>query len=204
MHGHSLAGACIALALSAGCSFGAAADPVTDQIDAARRAYQTGDSNVAVEALNIAIAQIRQQQTEKQLKLFPEPLPGWSANEASAQSSGFAAALTGKMLSRTYSNDETGAEVVMTISANSPFLGFISGIMQMPLFMQGGEGLGAYVHKGYRGLLEPQQDGSAKLSLIIGSSVLLQLEGTRGADAETLEAYLEAVDLGALESGFSA
>jgi hypothetical protein len=195
--------ATVVIALSASCSFGATADPVLDQIDAARRAYQAGDANVAVEALNIAVAQIRQQQTEQQLKLFPEPLPGWSADQATAQASGFAAALTGKMLSRTYTNDETSAEVVMTISANSPFLGFVSGIMQMPLFTQGGDGLGAYVHRGYRGLLEPQEDGSAKLSLIIGNSVLLQLDGSRGADADTLEAYLTATDLESLKSAFA-
>ena len=204
MMGHrSRASLYLFVACSASCSFGASADPVLDQIDAARRAYAAGDANVAVESLNVAIAQIRQQQTEQQLKLFPEPLAGWSADQASAQSSGLAAALTGKMLSRTYTNDATGAEVVMTISANSPFLGFVSGIMQMPLLMQAGEGLGAYVHEGYRGLLEPQDDGSAKLSLIIGNSVLLQLEGSRGADAQTLEAYLAATDLEALEKAFS-
>jgi hypothetical protein len=203
MNHRSRAGATLLLVLIASWSFGAAADPVLDQIDVARRAYEAGDANVAVESLNVAIAQIRQQQTEQQLKLFPEPLAGWSADEASAQASGLAAAFTGKMLNRTYTNDETGAEVEMTISANSPFLGFVSGIMQMPLLMQGGDGLGAYVHKGYRGLLEPQDDGAAKLSLIIGNSVLLQLEGSRGADAQALEAYLEATDLEALKNAFS-
>jgi hypothetical protein len=180
----------------------AQADAVLDQIDAARRAYEAGEPRVATEALNVAIAQIQQQQTEKQLLLFPPPLPGWTAEDASAEANGFMANITGKVLSRTYRQTETGAELVMTISANSPFLGFISGIMQTPLFMQGADGLGAYVNQGYRGLLEPQQDGITKLSMVLGSSILLQLEGRGGADAETLEAYLNAMDLKALEQAF--
>lgn len=181
---------------------GAHADAVLDQIDAARRAYQAGEPRVATEALNVAIAQIQQQQTEKQLRLFPDPLPGWVADDASAEATGFMASLTGKVLSRTYRQTETGAELVMTISANSPFLGFITGLMQTPLFMQGADGLGAYVHQGYRGLLEPQENGSTKLSLIIGNSILLQLDGRDGADAETVEAYLNAMDLKVLEQAF--
>lgn len=180
----------------------ALADEVLDQIDAARRAYQAGEPGVATDALNIAIAQIRQQQTEAQLKLFPDPLPGWTAEDASAQATGFMAALTGKILSRTYQQTGTGAEVVVTLSANSPFLGFFSGLMQTPLFAQGADGLGAYVHQGYRGLLEPQEKGPAKLSLVVGNSILLQLEGSQGTDAETLEAYLNAMDLKALEQAF--
>jgi hypothetical protein len=178
-------------------------DEVLDQIDTARRAYEAGEAGVATEALNIAISQIQQQQTEAQLKLFPQPLPGWTADDASAQASGLMTALTGKVLSRTYQQPETGAEVVMTISANSPFLGFFSGLMQTPLFAQGADGLGAYVHEGYRGLLEPQDSGSAKLSLVIGNSLLLQVEGTGGAGADTLEAYLNAMELKALEQAFA-
>jgi hypothetical protein len=178
-------------------------DEVLDQIDTARRAYEAGEAGVATEALNIAISQIQQQQTEAQLKLFPQPLPGWTADDASAQASGLMTALTGKVLSRTYQQPETGAEVVMTISANSPFLGFFSGLMQTPLFAQGADGLGAYVHEGYRGLLEPQDGGSAKLSLVIGNSLLLQVEGSGGAGADTLEAYLNAMELKALEQAFA-
>jgi hypothetical protein len=177
------------------------ADPVLEQIEAAGRAYERGEPAVAIEAMNVAIAQIRQQQTDEQLKLFPDPLPGWSATDASAQSGGIAAALTGKLLTRTYDNAETGAKVVITLSANSPFTGFISGIMQMPL-LQGGGGLGTYVHQGYRGLLEPGENGSAKPSLILNNSILLQLDGSRGADAQVLEAYVEAFDLPRVEKAF--
>jgi len=196
-------GAVVTLLLVAGILPAAPAATVLDQIDAARRAYADGDEGGAIQALNVAIAQIRQQQTEQQLKLFPEPLPGWNADDAAAQSGGFAAALTGKVLTRSYRNPDTGAEVVMTISANSPFMGFFSGIMQLPLLMQGGDGLGTYVHEGYRGLLEPGDDGSAKLSLIIDDRVLLQLDGRNGADAEIVEAYLKGTDLKALKGAFA-
>jgi hypothetical protein len=196
-------GAVLIACVTALIPFAAIGDEVLDQIDTARRAYEAGEAGVATEALNIAISQIQQQQTEAQLKLFPQPLPGWTADDASAQASGLMTALTGKVLSRTYQQPETGAEVVMTISANSPFLGFFSGLMQTPLFAQGADGLGAYVHEGYRGLLEPQDSGSAKLSLVIGNSLLLQVEGSGGAGADTLEAYLNAMELKALEQAFA-
>jgi len=183
-------------------SLTARADAVLDQIDAARRAYEAGELGVTIEALNVAIAQIQQQQTEQQLRLFPRPLPGWTADDASAEATGFMTALTGKILTRTYRRIETGAELVISISANSPFLGFINGLMQTPLFMQGAGGLGAYVHQGYRGLLEPQENGAIKLSLVIGNSLLLQFEG-QGIDSDTLEAYLNAMDLKALEQAFA-
>jgi hypothetical protein len=82
-------------------------------------------------------------------------------------------------------------------------MGFFSGIMQLPLLVQGGDGLGTYVHEGYRGLLEPGDDGSAKLSLIIDDRILLQIEGRNGAGAEMLEAYLEVTNLEALEDAFA-
>jgi hypothetical protein len=182
----------------------AAADPVLDQLETAKRAYQAGDSAVAIEALNIAIGQIQQQRTEQQLALFPPPLSGWSAEDATAEAGGIAAAFTGKVLSRTYRHVETGAEVVISITANSPFIGFISGLMQMPLLTQGGAGAGGYLHEGYRGLIEHQQDGSAKVSLLVGNDLLLQLDGSAGADQEMLEAYLENIDLERLEQAFGA
>lgn len=192
----------VLMAGAAGSPVAAQADAVLDQIDAARRSYQAGEARTAIEALNVAIAKIQQQLTERQLQLFPDPLPGWTADDASPEATGFMTALTGKVLRRSYRQTETGATVDMTISADSPFLGFITGLMQTPLFMQGTDGLGAYVHEGYRGLLEPQENGAVELSLIIGNSILLQLEGSEGTDADTLEAYLSAMDLKALEQAF--
>jgi len=179
-----------------------AADPIIDQIEAARRAYQAGDNAVAIQALNFAVAAIEAQQTEAQLALFPDPLPGWSADTAQAEMAGLAAMLTGKVLRRTYRYGATGAEVQITISANSPFLGVMSSLMQMPMLLQADPSTSLYSFGGHRGILKQEAD-SSELSLMVGSNLLLQLKGSGGADKDILEAYLQAIDIPALEAALT-
>lgn len=178
------------------------ADPVIDQIEAARRAYQAGDNGVAIQALNFAVAAIEEQQTKAQLALFPDPLPGWSAQAAAAESTGLATMLTGKVLQRTYRYGATGAEVKITISANSPFLAVMSGLMQMPMLLQADPSTSLYSFDGHRGLIK-QENGSSELSLMVGSNLLVQLKGSGGADKDMLEAYLQAMDIPALEAALA-
>lgn len=98
----------------------AAADSITDQIDAARRAYENGEPRVAVQALEFAAEEIRVQLTAEQLKVLPDPLPGWSAEDAESQTPGFAQMIAGTNLTRRYANAETGARVEITVTADSP------------------------------------------------------------------------------------
>lgn len=182
---------------------GSAADPVIDQIDAARRAYEAGDSQVAIQALNFAVAQIEQQQTARQLQLFPAPLPGWTASDATAESGGIAAMLTGKVLTRTYRQDGGSAEVKITLSANSPFLGVMTSLMQMPMLMQADPGTSLYSFGGNRGVLKKAEDGTLDLSLVVGTNILLQLQGKGGADQAALEGYLKAIDIAAVQKALT-
>lgn len=179
------------------------ADPVIDQIEAAKRAYENNEPQVAIQALNFAVAQIQEQQTAKQLGLFPEPLPGWTADKATAESGGITAMLTGKVLNRTYRNETTGAEVQITLSANAPFLGMLTSLMQMPMLLQADPGTSLYTHGSYRGMLKEDTGGDLELSLMIGSNILLQLSGSNGADRAALEAYLEAMDIPAMQQALS-
>ena len=68
----------LALTLAAAMSLAqpALADEVTDQLDAARKAYESGDLRGAVDTLNFAVAKIQEQVTARLLLLLPEPLPG--------------------------------------------------------------------------------------------------------------------------------
>jgi len=192
------------LLLCLGLAGAAAADPVIDQIEAARHAYESDEPQVAIQALNFAIAQIEEQQTAKQLELFPEPLPGWTADEATADSGGITAMLTGKVLSRTYRNEQSGAEVRITVSANSPFLGALTSLMQMPMLLQADPDTTLYTHGSYRGMLKQDtSDDSLEMSLLVGNNVLLQINGSGGADRATLEAYLDAMDIPALQKALT-
>ena len=193
----------VALCLILATGTAQAVDPVIDQIDAAKRAYEAGDAAVAIQALNFAVAQIEQQQTAKQLELFPEPLPGWTAEQAAADSAGIAAMLTGKVLSRSYRETATGAEVRITISANSPFLGMMTSLMQMPMLMQADPGTTLYSFGGHRGILKQGDGGDVEVSLMLGGNILLQLAGSNGATKEAIEGYLAAIDLAAVQGALT-
>jgi len=202
MHRYRLQGPA-ALLLCIGLVTEALADPVIDQIEAAKRAYENGEPQVAIQALNFAVAQIQEQQTAKQLELFPEPLPGWTADKATAESGGIAAMLTGKVLSRTYRNETNGAEVQITLSANAPFLGALTSLMQMPMLLQADPSTSLYTHGSYRGMLKEDPGGDLELSLMVSSNIMLQLSGSNGADRAALEAYLEAMDIAAMQQALS-
>lgn len=177
----------------------ALADPVIDQIDAGRRAYEAGDSRVAVQALQFAIAEIESQLKQQQLKLMPEPLPGWSADDAVSESGGFASMVAGTNLARTYRNDTTGATVKISLTADSPLLAMMGMMMSTPMLMQVDPRNSPYSYGSFRGVMETGEEGNVKVTLMIGTRILLQVEGGDGADRQMLEAYLEAMNLRDLE-----
>src|SRR5262245_55664177 len=57
----------------------AAADAISDAIEAARRAYQAGDLPAAKQALDQASQLIGQRNAQTFSTFLPEPLPGWTA-----------------------------------------------------------------------------------------------------------------------------
>jgi hypothetical protein len=180
------------LALSLLCAATSAlADPVTDQIDAAKRAYASGDERVAIQALEFAAAQIRDKLKAQELELLPAPLPGWTAEEAVSDAGGIAAMFTGTNLTRTYRRQD-GASVTISITADSPLLSLVTSLMQA------NPAATPYIHAGYRGVFEQHADGTSRILLLVGTRIQVQLEGS-GVDQQTLEAYLDAIKLDQLE-----
>ncbi len=167
------------------------ADPITDQIDAAKRAYEVGDERVAIQALEFAAAQIRDKLKKQQLDLLPAPLAGWTADEPSTDAGGIAAMLTGTNLTRTYRRED-GASITIGITADSPLLSMLTTLMQAD------PSATPYTRGGYRGAFEAHRDGSSRILLLIGTRIQVQLEA-RGVDRQTLEAYLDAIKLDRLE-----
>lgn len=176
-----------------------AADPVTDQIDAALRAYRGGEPRIAIQALQFAAAQIEEQLAEQRAQLLPEPLQGWSAEAADSTSGGLIGLLTGTSISRAYRQDAGNARVGITVTADSPLLTMMSMLMASPMLMQAEPGTKPYSFGAYRGMLQTDSHGDTQLSLMLGTRILLQIDGSGGATKDMLEAYLKAMDLKALE-----
>ncbi len=179
----------IATVLSAGTAL---ADPVVEQIDAAKRAYQSGEEQVAIQALEFAAAQIREQRKARQLGLLPAPLPGWTADDPVSDAGGIAALFTGTNLTRAYREDNGTGSVTISITADSPLLSMMTALMQA------NPSATPYMHAGFRGVMEMHQTGSSRILLLVGTRIQVQVEGS-DVDQQTLEAYLHAIELQALE-----
>jgi hypothetical protein len=184
-------------------SHSAHADEITDQLDSAKQAYESGELRRAVETLNAAVAKIQEQITAALLKLFPPALEDWTADEAQAQSGGLAAMITGTHLSRRYVRSD-GAEVNLTLMADSPMMPMMTMAISMPFMMQANPDLKSYTLKGERGMLE-HSTGSQdyKVTLMVGSRLLVQGEGSGLQDSAPLDAYLQALDLDAIQQALA-
>lgn len=173
---------------------------VQDQLEVARRLYESGQYRSAIDALNFAIFKIQEQMNATLVELLPPPLPGWMAGEPEIQTLGLATMITGTNLSRRYWTDE-GAEVFLSISADSPLLPVVNAALSMPLVIQHNPDVRPYLFKGQRGMLEHaagSQDYT--LTLLIGGRLVIQARGQGLSDQRPLEAYLERLDLDAIRT----
>ncbi len=194
----------IALALATALTLAqpALGDEVTDQLDAARKAYESGELRNAVDTLNFAIAKIQEQVTARLLKLLPEPLPGWQADAAQSESGGLAAMITGTNLSRRYFRPD-GAEVNLSLMADSPLLPMLTMFLSSPFMMQADPGTKPYSLKGQRGILKHSPDSNDyEASLMVGNRILVQGKGSGLTDEKAVQQYLEALDLDAIQKAF--
>jgi hypothetical protein len=192
--------AALALALAAPAP---KADEVTDQLDAARKAYEAGELRSAIQALNFATAKIQEHINDHLLKLLPEPLPGWQAEAAQSEGGGIAAMVTGNVISRTYRRED-GAEVELRLMADSPMMAMMTMMMQTPFLMQASREMRVYTHRGHQGMIQ-HEDGSDvwEISLAVGPRVMIQAKGSRIPDQRPVEDYLNAVDLNAVQKALT-
>ncbi|MGE5154997.1 MAG: hypothetical protein ACM3ST_13400 [Bdellovibrio bacteriovorus] len=189
----------LTLAATLACAQSALGDEVTDQLDAARKAYESGELHAAVDGLNFAVAKIKEQVTARLLQLLPQPLPGWQADAAQSESAGFAAMITGTNLSRRYYRPD-GAEVSLSLMADSPLLPMLSMFLSSPFIMQADPGTKPYSLKGQRGMLKHSPDSNEyEASLMVGNRILIQGKGSGLTDEKAVQEYLEALDLDAIQ-----
>lgn len=193
-----------AVVMIAGLPRPALADEIGDQLDAARDQYASGELREAVRTLQFAIARIQEKIDLDLTKLLPEPLPGWEADPPESQTAGMATLIAGTNLSRRYFRDD-GAQVEISIMADSPFLPMFTTMLSNPMLMQMNPDARIYSHAEHTGMLQHQQGSDDwEVSLLVVNKVLLKVAGSGLKDAEPVEEYLKAIDLNALEKVFGA
>jgi hypothetical protein len=179
------------------------ADEITDQIDAARKSYEEGELRAAAQGLQFAIAGIQEKVNLSLLELLPEPLEGWKADEPEAVSSGMAAMITGTNLNRRYYREEGSGSLEISITADSPFLNMMTMMLSNPMMLQADPSTRIYTYSGRRGTIKQDKDAASwEINLIGNNNVLIQVSGS-DIDKETLEAYLKATDIEAVEKAFA-
>lgn len=177
------------------------ADEITDQIEAARKSYENGEFRSAVQGLQFAVAGIQEKVNLARLELLPDPLEGWTAEEPKATSAGVAAMIAGTNLSRRY-HREDGADLTVSITADSPFLSMMTMMLSNPMMLQADPDNRIYTHAGRRGVVKQDRGANRwEISLVGHGNVLIQVTGT-GIDKATAEAYLKATDIAAVEKAF--
>jgi len=179
------------------------ADEVTDQIGVAQQAYEAGNLGQAVDELQYAVAQIQEKLKADYVKLLPEPLAGWTADEAVAQSGGMAALAGGSMMSRDYRKD-SGESVSLQIMSGGAMTQAFQMMLSNPMFMQMDPSAKMYRLKGNRGLLKHESGTKSwEISLMLRNGTMIQASGEGLADKGPVEAYLKAIDLKAVEEAFT-
>ncbi len=162
------------------------ADDVTDQIDEARKAYDAKDLATAATALGAAQDLIRQQSADAWKTVLPEPLPGWTADEATSATAGAALLGGGTNVSRVYRNG--GDSVTIELLTDSPVMQGLGRLISSGLVTSSDNKL---LIIGGRKVTYTKSDNSYQT--MAADKVLVQVKGSSGVDEKTLKDYLAAL-----------
>lgn len=175
------------------------ADDVTDAIDEGTQFYKQGKFAEAASSFDYAAQLIRQKRGGEFVKLLPNALDGWTAEDAESTATG--AALMGGMVSaeRNYNkkNDDNGANVTITITGDSPALQSYVMMLTNPMIASSSGGKLKTI-SGQRALVKyDTDDKSGEITAVINSKYLISVKGNN-VTADDLTNYFKAIDFDAV------
>ena len=171
------------------------ADEITDVLKKAESDYESGNYSEAISSLDYAGQLIRQKKGESMLKLLPDALKGWEADEAVSESAGAAMFGGGVSVQRNYTKGD--ASLSVKITTDSPMLSGMLGMLTNPLMVSGSGGKLETI-KGKKAVVKyDNSEKNGEVSVAVGDKILVQVEGS-GVERSDLTAYANAVDYGKL------
>jgi hypothetical protein len=183
----------LAVALLAGT---AAADDVTDAVEAASAAYGSGDLKETSTRLQTALVAVNQLLIEQLVSALPAPPSGWTAEEpegidASAIGAGFFATL---VVERVYTTPD-GSRIDMTVAANSPMLAGLRMFVSNPAMasMAGQSGVTTATVCGYDAIKQ-YGDGTFETNVLAGNATLISFRGRQASDEAHIDTLAGATD----------
>ena len=161
----------------------ALADDITEAMEQARKAYQSGDLTNAKQSLDLASQLIGQKNAEAFAALLPNALPGWKAEKPQTTAIGASVA------SRNYQNAK-GDNVEVQITGDSAMVAQIAAFLSNPALAGA---MGKLVRVGnQRGI----QDNDGNIKMVVANKIMVSVEGS--ADAAAKLAYAQAIDIAKL------
>ncbi|MGI3004185.1 hypothetical protein ACRTDJ_14030 [Shewanella algae] len=169
----------------------AAEDPaVAEAIEAGLQHYRKGELSQASSQLDYAATLIRQQRAAEVVGVFPEPLPGWQADEPSSDSGGMM--LGGGINASRHYYKEDSAQLEIELVLDSPLLQSVMAMLTNPsmIAMSGGKLVKV---QGHNAMLSTES-GEAELTVIVNGNAMFTLSG-EGVKASELQAFANALQL---------
>jgi hypothetical protein len=188
-------GTCLALAILLSAPL-ALADEITETIDEALKQYNEGNMVDAAGNLDYAAQLIRQKRGGDLQSLLPEPLPGWTAEEASSQATG--AAGFGGMVTAERAYAKGDASVTITIVADSPMLQGMMMMFSNPMLATADGGKLQKIN-GQRAIVKfDDGEPSGEVTVAVAGRFLVTVKG-EGLARQELVDYAGAIDFAKLE-----
>jgi hypothetical protein len=165
----------------------ALADDITDAIEQAHKAYQSGDLANAKQSLDLASQPIGQKNAESLATPLPNPLPGWNAEKAQAQAQAMGAVVFGaSVASRSYSNAQ-GENVEVQITGDSALVMQFAPLFANPQFAGA---MGKIIKVGNQRAI---QTSDGDVNMVVNNKFLVTVNGSAPAAAKL--AYAQVVDV---------
>jgi len=179
---------------------GARADEISDTIERAKTLYQQGKYSEASSELQFVVGQIQNLQAEQLKKLLPDPLPGWTAEEASASAAPMGFFGGGITASKTYNKEDTGESIEIQIITQSPLLQTVMMWLTNPMMLAAEPNAKLVRVKGEKAVEKfSAQDKEGELSLILEGKTLITVTGSEISNKNILYKYMEKIDFGAIK-----
>jgi len=179
---------------------GARADEISDTIERAKTLYQEGKYSEASSELQFVVGQIQNLQAEQLKKLLPDPLAGWTAEEATASTAPMGFFGGGVSASKTYNKEDTGESIEIQIITQSPLLQTVMMWLTNPMMLAAEPNAKLVRVKGEKAVEKfSAQDKEGELSLILEGKTLITVTGSEISDKNILYKYMEKMDFGAIK-----
>lgn len=170
------------------------ADDATDNIDAAKAAYEAGNYSEAITALDTANQFIRQKKAEEVVKLLPEAPKGWEAGETETEAAASSILGGGVTVKRTYTRGN--ANVTLKVQSDSTVMQYAA-MLSNPMILAA-SGAKMETIKGQRVTVEFKSgDDNGNIKAVVDGRYLVEIEGN-GIVVDDLRALAKAFDFAKL------